>query len=305
MIGPQVAAGPQRTISPQEMQQREQMRQQAQGGQQAPSGMAPMQTQPAYGQGQQGGYGQPTPQQWQQFMQYVQQLQQQYPQQQPSPYPQQGYQQRMQGYGQPNYNMPRLAPQAPPPGAAQGHVPHQMFPGQTVGATAIERPAQMTVRQPPVMSPAQTSMPVQSPAVAPPMAPETASRPVTAAPMTANPVQHALNNPALSMSDATQKVLEHHSLADEFLDHMKPYTYKYKDPSMEPRIQPTGGTYLGVMAQDLERIPHLGSQLVVETPHGKMVDQKTALSATMAGLARLNERLRAVEADSLKKKGKK
>jgi hypothetical protein len=106
------------------------------------------------------------------------------------------------------------------------------------------------------------------------------------------------------MSDATKKVITQPSLADSFLDHMKPYSYKYKHPSLEPRVAPTGGTYLGVMAQDLERIPQLGPQIVVDTPHGKMVDQKTALSATMAGLARLNERVRALESDVTKKKGK-
>ena len=121
-----------------------------------------------------------------------------------------------------------------------------------------------------------------------------------------NPVAHAMGpapNPNLAMSDETQKVVDQRSVADDFLDHMKPYTYKYKDPSLEPRIQPTGGTYMGVMAQDLERVPGIGHQLVIDTPHGKMVDQKTALSATMAGLARLNERMRAVEQDSLGKGG--
>lgn len=102
---------------------------------------------------------------------------------------------------------------------------------------------------------------------------------------------------ATAMSDETQKVVNNRTLADDFLEHMRPYSYKYKDPSMEPRVSPTGGDYLGVMAQDLERIPHLGPQIVVDTPNGKMVDQKTALSASMAGLARVNEKVMALQSD--------
>jgi hypothetical protein len=102
------------------------------------------------------------------------------------------------------------------------------------------------------------------------------------------------------VSDETKKVITQPSLADDFLDHMKPYSYKYKDPNDEPRERPTGGTYLGVMAQDLEHVPHVGPQLILNTPHGKMVDQKTMLSALAAGTARLNERVRALESDTTK-----
>ena len=122
-----------------------------------------------------------------------------------------------------------------------------------------------------------------------------------------NPVQAGMQAQAsggagLAMSDATQKVIAEPSLADSFLEHMRPYSYRYKDPRMEPRVAPTGGIYLGVMAQDLEKIPHLGSQLVVQTPQGKMVDQKTALSATMAGLARVFERVKALESDAMNRR---
>lgn len=72
-------------------------------------------------------------------------------------------------------------------------------------------------------------------------------------------------------------------------------TYRYKNPADEPRVIPTGGRYAGVMAQDLELVPELGHQLVVNTPHGKMVDTKTALSALMAGTGDLHERVKRLE----------
>jgi hypothetical protein len=84
----------------------------------------------------------------------------------------------------------------------------------------------------------------------------------------------------------------HVSAADEFLDSMHPYSYEYKDPRLEPRAGgPTGGRYLGVMAQDLERAPDVGRQIVFDSPTGKRIDQGAGLSAALAGLARLHERV--------------
>lgn len=90
--------------------------------------------------------------------------------------------------------------------------------------------------------------------------------------------------------------LEQGNRVDAFLDGIHPLSYTYKDPSQEPRSQPTGGRYLGISAQDLERVPDVGHQLVSEGPRGKQLETGPTLSAAMAGVARLNERLKAVEA---------
>lgn len=95
----------------------------------------------------------------------------------------------------------------------------------------------------------------------------------------------------------TQRAHNSGSLMGPFLDTLAESraTYRYKDPSYEPRSVPTGGRYAGVMAQDLERIPELGRQLVLDTPNGKQVDSKTALSALMAGVGDLHDRVRQLE----------
>ena len=88
----------------------------------------------------------------------------------------------------------------------------------------------------------------------------------------------------------------HVSLVDQFLRSIHPYSYEYRNPADEPRAGgPTGGRYLGVMAQDLERVPAVGHQLVTDTPSGKRISTGAGLSAALAGLARLNERVSAVE----------
>jgi hypothetical protein len=83
----------------------------------------------------------------------------------------------------------------------------------------------------------------------------------------------------------------HFSLADNFLQHIEPMSYRYKDPTIAPGGIPSTGRFLGVMAQDLEQIPEIGRQLVLDTPRGKMVNVPAGLSATMAGLGRLSERV--------------
>lgn len=83
--------------------------------------------------------------------------------------------------------------------------------------------------------------------------------------------------------------------ADHFLAHLHPYTYKYKDPSYEPTNEPTGGHYLGVMAQDVEQTPGIGRQIVKDTPRGKMLEGGALMSAMAGGLGRLHERVSALE----------
>jgi hypothetical protein len=85
------------------------------------------------------------------------------------------------------------------------------------------------------------------------------------------------------------------SEADSFLASLHPYTYEYKDPQNEPRDAPTGGRYLGVMAQDVERAPGVGRQIVTDTPHGKAIELPAMVSSLAAGTGRLHERLSALE----------
>lgn len=87
-----------------------------------------------------------------------------------------------------------------------------------------------------------------------------------------------------------------HSLADKFLDYLHPYSFKYKRPEDEPAMgSPTGGQYMGVMAQDVERVPGIGKQLVKDTPRGKMLSTPATMAALAAGVGRLNERLKMLE----------
>lgn len=82
--------------------------------------------------------------------------------------------------------------------------------------------------------------------------------------------------------------------ADRFLATLHPYTYRYRNPANEPTASPTGGHYLGVMAQDVERSP-TGNTIVRDTPRGKVLEGGASLGAAMAGLGRLHERLAALE----------
>ena len=90
--------------------------------------------------------------------------------------------------------------------------------------------------------------------------------------------------------------------ADRVLDSLQPYTYAYKDPGNEPRPDPNGHHYLGVMAQDLEKTPE-GAQAVEQGPDGaKRVNTNAALSIALAGVGRLHERISALEASMGKHK---
>jgi hypothetical protein len=85
------------------------------------------------------------------------------------------------------------------------------------------------------------------------------------------------------------------SRVDAFLEGIHPLSYHYKDSVNEPRSKPTGGRYLGISAQDLEAVPEVGHQLVSDGPRGKQVEVGPSLSAALAGIARLHERVKAVE----------
>jgi hypothetical protein len=89
--------------------------------------------------------------------------------------------------------------------------------------------------------------------------------------------------------------IKEHDPADAFLEHLVPHTYRYKDPRMEPAAEPTGGHYLGVMAQDVERSPTVGPQLVKDTPRGKVIEGPAMLSALAAGSGRLYQHSRELE----------
>lgn len=105
---------------------------------------------------------------------------------------------------------------------------------------------------------------------------------------------------AMLFSDRRAKLIVpegKHTISDEFLNAAadSEATYRYKDPNLEPTSRPTGGKYLGIMAQRLQQVPEVGPQLVKDGPRGKYLELGPALSATMAGVGRLNERLQHVE----------
>lgn len=75
---------------------------------------------------------------------------------------------------------------------------------------------------------------------------------------------------------------------DALMKNLKPYSYEYKDDKWGKDRR------FGIMAQDLEK-SNKGKDLVINTQHGKMVDINKGISAALAGLARLNERLEKVE----------
>ena len=84
------------------------------------------------------------------------------------------------------------------------------------------------------------------------------------------------------------------SMADDFLSRLKPASYNYRDTQDEP-TPGAGGRYLGVMAQALEGTQGAGRSMVKTTPRGKMIEPKATLSAALAGIGRLHERLQALE----------
>lgn len=116
-------------------------------------------------------------------------------------------------------------------------------------------------------------------------------------------VQPALDR-SQTISDGRAKAATHgQHVADSFLNSLRDSSasFQYKDPSLEPRTQPTGGTYLGVIAQGLEQNPELGHQLVSTGPDGMRRLENNALTSALAGgMGRLTERLERLE----KRKGR-
>jgi Chaperone of endosialidase len=100
---------------------------------------------------------------------------------------------------------------------------------------------------------------------------------------------------AYAMSDRTLKkdVRRVSRQIDEMLDKLVPQSYRYKDEGAHGQ-----GRRAGIMAQDLE-VSEAGRRIVRETPDGKAIDVSAGISAALAAVARLNERVREVE-----KKGK-
>ena len=119
------------------------------------------------------------------------------------------------------------------------------------------------------------------------------------------PEPMASNDAAAVMSDKELKERPYgqvsrpggHTIADDYLDTLarSASTYRYKDPRHEPTDTPTGGEYGGIMAQDLERVPRLGPQLVKNGPEGKHLEWGANLSAALMGLGRNAERTDALE----------
>lgn len=74
-----------------------------------------------------------------------------------------------------------------------------------------------------------------------------------------------------------------------------PYEYRYK-PEFAARTGEDTSPRAGIMAQDLERSPNPALRsAVVNTPMGKAIDQKRAISANLALSAGLDKRLRNIE----------
>lgn len=104
----------------------------------------------------------------------------------------------------------------------------------------------------------------------------------------------------MSTAGANKKkatALKPNNPTEGFLDAIHPYTYRYKDPSLEPTNTPTGEPYLGIMAQDAEKAP-TGDTLVKTNPENglKYLETGPMLSALAASVAYLHHRLKNVEA---------
>jgi len=77
---------------------------------------------------------------------------------------------------------------------------------------------------------------------------------------------------------------------DSFLSELTGFKYDYKEPEKHGE-----GKRMGVMAQDMEQ-SEVGKEIVSEDEEGvKRIDTGKSVSAILAGLARMNERLKKVE----------
>lgn len=76
---------------------------------------------------------------------------------------------------------------------------------------------------------------------------------------------------------------------DDMLDKLKAHSWRYKDEGAHGE-----GRRAGVMTQDLEG-SEAGRRVIREKPDGKYIDVNAGISAALAAVARLNERVREVE----------
>lgn len=80
-----------------------------------------------------------------------------------------------------------------------------------------------------------------------------------------------------------------------FLDQLRAYSYRYKDPQTDGDGNNNAqGRHFGVMAQDLEK-SDVGASMVRDTPRGKMIDMGKGFGVVLASLADLNKRLETME----------
>ena len=84
-------------------------------------------------------------------------------------------------------------------------------------------------------------------------------------------------------------------------------TFSYKNPADQPvsaaHPHDPAARFGGVMAQDLERAPEIGRSLVTDTPHGKMLEPNSVMSAALMAIGRLAERVQAIEPQKPRKTG--
>jgi hypothetical protein len=94
---------------------------------------------------------------------------------------------------------------------------------------------------------------------------------------------------AKSDKRAKEDIKDGRQASKEFLDGLRSYTFKYKDSSDGE------GEHLGVMAQDVEKLPG-GKGMVIETTGGKMLHAGQGVGRLLAAAAELNRRVNKLEA---------
>jgi hypothetical protein len=111
--------------------------------------------------------------------------------------------------------------------------------------------------------------------------------------MTAGPIIAAA---ALSDKNAKEDIRDGGKDVDDMLDGLKATTYRYRKgvPSEYTGVVGDGRRLAGIIAQDLQR-SEAGRAIVLDTGKGLGVDMIGGISASLAGLARLNSRLRDLE----------
>lgn len=95
------------------------------------------------------------------------------------------------------------------------------------------------------------------------------------------------------LSDERQKKDIHpaDSKIEDMLSKAGAHEYSYKDPSMAGA---GAGKHVSPMAQELEQ-SELGSQMVMDTPQGKMVDYGKGMGTMMSALSELHKRIKELE----------